>query len=68
MLVFPRAQSFVPFALQTLSGDCIHISDTTLMPADFQIFVPSQVTPPEFQLLISRALWDILQTSQTMHL
>lgn len=66
--VFLRAQSFVPFTLQTLSNDCIHISDTILTSADFQIFVLSHVTPPEFQLLISHAQWDILQISQTMHL
>lgn len=69
MLMFPRVS--VLCSLFTLSSPCtdsIHLSGFTLNVVDFQIFIPSHVTPPEFQLHPSHAHLNILQTSQTMHL
>lgn len=69
MLMFPRIS--VLCSLFTLSSPCtdyIHISGFTLNVVDFQVFIPSHVTPPEFRLPPSHTHLNILQTPQTMHL
>lgn len=64
MLMFSRIS--VLCSLFTLTSPCtdyIHISGFTLKVVDFQIVIPSHVTPPEFQLRPSHAHLNILQTS-----